>query len=772
MTGRTVVRNDGVQKATGAARYGADIRLPGMLYGKLLCSPYPHARVLNIDTRKAERVAGVKAAVTAADTPKVGFGYGPFRKDKQIFAIDKVRFFGDEIAAVAAVDEDVAEEALELIEVEYEPLPAIFDPEEAIKPDAPRVHEDLDGNLVDHCIISRGDVKEGFNQAHVALEETFRTQRQHQCYLEPLACLAHMDLSGRLTIYGPFHAIFTMRAELSKTLGIPEDKIRAIQMYVGGSFGVCAKGSDHISLWAAACLLARKSGRPVMMQANREEAFITGRPRVPAIIKIKLGATRDGRLVAKESHILADAGAYTGLTPFIIDTMAHRPDNMYRLTNVKNEASLVLTNNVPAGAIRGFGNPQMTFALESMIDMIAESLSIDPMEIRLRNATQPGDTTVHGWQPKSCALTDCIKLAAEASGWKEKNQAESPNRGIGMACMTHVSGRRASPGFYGSRALIKITEDGKVNLISGEGEVGQGWFTVAAAIAAQEMGLPMEEINVIPPDTDVAPFCFGPYSDRTTILGGNAVRLAAADAKRKLLEVAGEMMEANPVDLEMAGGRIFVKGSADKGLTLQEAARWAMERPGGRTIWGMADYDPPSVIPDPESKYGNVSTSYTFACQAVEVKVNVETGQVSLLNFVAAHDLGRAIFPLGAEGQIEGAASQGIGFGLMEEMKLEVGIPLNPNLLDYRIPTSLDVPDVRPILVESNDPFGPFGAKGVGEPGLVPTVAALANAIYNAIGVRITSLPITPEKVLAALQKSYILDSGKIPRQRDTLYRR
>jgi CO/xanthine dehydrogenase Mo-binding subunit len=715
----------------------------------ILRSPHPRARLIRIDTSRALRKVGVKAVVTAADTPKVG--YGPYRKDKWPLATDKVRFIGDEVAALAATDEELAEEALDLIDVEYELLPAVYEPEEAMTPEAPLIHE-VEGNVSYEFHVKRGDIEAGFKKAEVIVEETYTTPSVHQCYLEPLSCLAQMDHSGKLQLYGSYKDLFAVRHAVALTTGIDEGRIRAVQTHVGGGFG--SRGCDLFSFFVAAALLARKADRPILMQNSRDLEFIAGRPRVPSKIKIKLGLDAQGYLLAKQASIIADAGAYTGLAPRIMETMTRRADCMYRLSNVKNDSYLVFTNKTPMGAFRGFGNPQMTFALESSLDMAAAKLSLDPAEVRFKNAAQKGDVTIHGWKLASCGLQDCIGKAEGAADWKGKRANRKAGQGLGMGCMIHVSGRRQSPGFFGSRALVKITEDGKVNVISGEGEVGQGWYTVAALIASEEMGVPLTDVQVLMPDTDVAPFCHGPFSDRTTLLGGNAVRLAVQDAKEKVLRLAGEMLEAKPADLVINQGKVQVRGVPAKGLALAEVASFALTRRDGRFIWGQGDYDPPSEFPDPTTVYGNVSTSYTFASQVAEVEVDPDTGKVVVTNFIGAHDLGRAIFPQGAQGQIEGAAAQGIGWGSWENMVFDNGVTLNANFLDYRVPTALDMPLIRPILVETIDPYGPFGAKGVAEPGLVPVAPAVANAIFDALGVRITSLPITPDKILAALERT------------------
>ncbi|MBI2848534.1 MAG: molybdopterin-dependent oxidoreductase [Chloroflexi bacterium] len=745
LIGERFPRIDAWEKVTGKAQYTADLTMPGALHGKLLRSRFPHARILHLDPSEAEKLPGVKAVVTSQDCPPLMVG--PFIEDEHVLATGKVRFVGEEVAAVAAVDEDVAEEALSLIRVEYEELPAVFDPQEAMNPDAPRIHE-VDRNIAYSCAIARGDVAQGFQEADIILEDQFATPSVHQGHLEPLKAVAIFDASGRLTMWSCTKQPFLVRRGLARILNLPEGKIRVIQPYVSGGFG--AKG--HSPLYAICALLARKAGMPVRLENTVEEELIAGRPRVPGIVRIKAGVKMDGRIVAKETRVVADNGAYTAEATIITDTMARRHESLYRFTNTRTEAFLAYTNNPPTGAYRGFGNPQGTFALESMMDMLSEALGMDPLEFRLKNATRTGDVTVHGWEIGSCGLSQCLEEAARKAGWQGKRISHQPNRGVGVAGMIHASGRRLTDSFCGSHALVKVDEDGTVILISGEGEVGQGAQTVYAMIVAEELGLSLEDVRVLPADTDVSPFGFGFFSDRGTILGGSAARLAAIDARRQIFELAAQMLEAKPDDLEIVNRRIAVRGSPHRGLSLDEVAKHAFVRRGGTVIVGKGSYDPPSQWDDPQTKYGNLSTSYTFAAQVAEVEVDPDTGEVTLLNFVAAHDLGRAINPMAAEGQIEGAIAQGIGYALTEKLHWQEGSTLNPRFLEFKTPLALGNPVPRITLIETHDPFGPFGAKGVAEPGLVPVAPAIANAIYDAVKVRVKDLPIIPQKIIAGMK--------------------
>jgi len=749
--GRRISNVEAWEKATGKAVYGIDLSLPGMLHGKILRSPLPHAQILQVDTRRAEKLAGVRAVVTAEDTPKIK--YGAQIHDEYPLAVEKVRYIGDEVAAVAAVDEETALEAVELIRLEYEELPSVFSPREAIAPGAPEIHEGT-ANLASHIEFERGSVEEGFREADYIFEEEFCTSNVHQAYLEPHVCVAKVDSSGNITLWGSLQAPARNRELLSRILNLPQGKIRVIQTTVGGGFG--GKATQVLPLYPICIFLAQKSGLPVRILNTWEEEFAASRSRMPAEIKIRLGIRKDGTFTAKDLRILANSGAYAGTGPAVITTTATRATSLYHFRNVKCRADLVYTNLTPIGSYRGYGNPQLHFALESIIDVAAEGIGMDPLEVRLKNALQTGDTSVHGWMMNSCRLKECLKEAAQRSGWKEKRSRRKDEcRGIGMASMIHVSGNRAVyPFFDGSSAYVRINPHGGIDLISGEAEIGQGSNTVFAQIVAEVLGVPLKDIRTIPLDTDHSPFGLGTFASRVTTLGGKAVLLAAEDAKQKLLKFASEKMETRPADLECSAGRICVKGSTDQGLEMKEVARLAAHANGGAPILGIGTFVvPPNVVVPDGSKYGNISVAYSFGVQVAEVKVDLKTGKVEILNFLSVHDSGTILNPLLGEGQVEGGVVQGIGYALMEEIIRQQGKVINGNFTDYRIPTIGDVPPITCAFIEVPDPFGPFGAKGLGEITQVATAPAIANAIYNAVGVRLKELPFTPEKILRALRK-------------------
>lgn len=744
--GHSVPQIDAKDKVRGMTEFVSDLRLPGMLYGKILRSPYPHARILNIDLSRARRLRGVKAVVTAQDTPRIPFG--PRTEDWTIFAVDKVRFVGDEVAAVAAVDEDTAEEAVDLIRVEYEELPAVFDPIEAMQPGAPLVHG-KERNIVSEFQLNKGDIDRAFQECAVVHSAHYFTNQVYQAYLEPMACVVQCDPSGRLTFYLATQIPSMTRITYAKALGLPLEKIRVVVPPYGGAFGAKMETNLHL----AGAVLSQKTGKPVRLVNSRDEDFMAGNPRVPMYIDLKVGASKEGKLIGKEVKIIGASGARAVYSMAIVATACYRVDSLYRFEHLRTEGVTVYTNTVPTSCFRGFGNAQMTFALESSLDMIAEALKMDPAELRIMNGVKTGEVSIHGWQIGSSGLEECVKKAVEASGWKKKREEKQFGHGIGLACCNHVSGNRAfSREFDGGAGIVRIGREGKVLVYHGESDMGQGQRTVFAQIVAEELGVGLDRIEVAQVDTELSPFGMGSFATRGTVFGGNGVKAAARHAKEQLFEIAAEMFETVPSQLELREGMISVKGEPERSLSFEKVVEIGVFRRGGAPIVGTGFWVPDTVLPDPITKYGNISPAYPFACQIAEVKVDTETGHVTVLQYTAAHDVGKAVNPMAIEGQIEGGVVQGIGWALMENMVVEKGKVLNSDFRDYVMPGPLDIPPIHSFLVEPVDPNGPFGAKGIGEPALNPSTAAVANAIYDAIGIRFTELPITPEKILRALK--------------------
>ena len=752
--GKNTVNIHAGQKVTGQAVFASDFKLHNMLYGKVLRSPLPHARILNIDTSGAEKIKGVRVIVTGKDIPKVKFG--PNIQDEYALAVDKVRYIGDEVAIVAAEDEDTASAALELIKVDYEPLPAVFEPEAAMQEGAPLVHHQ-ERNIAMQALIQRGDLEKGFAQSDYILAESYSTPLVHQCYLEPITCVAEWHSTGKLTVWAPTQEPFIQRHEIATALQIPESNVRIIQPFAGGGFG----GKCDQKLLVVAAVLARNSGRPVRLANTRKEEFFATRPRAPMTIDLKMGVRKDGKIMAKQTKIVIDNGAYTSQGIGIWGVATIRSDSLYHTENITTESFLVYSNKVPTGAFRGFGNPQMHFALETHLDALAKGIHMDPLELRLKNIVRKGDTTVHGWKLDSCGLEECLVKAADAASWKEKREkkttASDKVRGIGLACLVHVSGNRAvCPDYDGSSALVEIHRDGKVKIFCGEPDVGQGSATLFAQIAAEELSLKVEEIEVENSDTDRTPYCLGAFASRVTALGGNAVKLAVQNARQELLDAVAKSLRVSREEVTFQNGKIK---AGKQTLSFKEAAWVAHGVRAGAPVLGVGMYDVGFPLQDVRTMYGNASIGYPFGVQVAEVEVDTKTGEVEILNYVAAQDVGKAINPIAVEGQIEGGIVQGIGYALMEEQQWENGKILNPSFCDYKIPTMEDVSSIEVILVETNEPKGPYGAKGAGEPPIVPTAPAIANAIYDAVGIRIKELPMNPEKILREIKKDYQLKS-------------
>lgn len=750
--GKRLPKADGVGQATGEVKYAGDIVLPGMLFGKVLGSPYPHALIRNIDTGEAEKLFGVRAVMTGKDIKPIKVGIvlnHPKTIDQYPVAIDKVRYIGEPVAAVAAIDEETAEEALGLIKVEYEELPAVFDPEEAMRPGAPRVHEYAKENVGFMIPMEFGDVEKGFRDAYYVREDRFTTQAVQHCQMEPHTAVSSFDSSGKLTVWDSTQAPWRIQGLLAKTLEIPLDKIRVIKPYVGGGFG---GKTELFGTNFCGAFLSRKTRKPVRVEYSREEVFSATRQRHPTIIDLRTGVRKDGTLVVSECKEIADGGAYHSSSPAMLSLAGAMFIVTYKIPNVKFNGYVVYTNNSVRGALRGHGAPQMRFAFDSQLDMIAEALEIDPAEIRLKNAFQPGDVAVNGFEIGGYGMTECVKKAAE---WRNKKGSLPKNRGIGMAGSAFICG--APWPFNVSGATIRVQENGAVTLATGASDIGQGSNSVLCQIAAEELGVGIEDIRITTADTELAPPDPGSFSSRVTTLAGNAVRLAAQDAKKQLFEVAAETLQASINDLEAKNRRIYVKSAPERGISIADVARGALHAEDAKLILGKAFYSPKIALSDiqlMETGGGNLSSSYSAGCQVAEVEVDPDTGMVEVTDFFAAHDIGRALNPAAAEGQYEGGIQLGLGYALSEELSYnQSGLILNPSFLDYGFLTTMDMPEIEVSLVETGDAKGPYGAKEAGEGSAVPTAAAVANAVYNATGVRIKDLPITPEKILDALQK-------------------
>lgn len=744
--GKRVRRVDGTEKVTGNAEYTFDLVLPNMLYGKILRSPHPHAKIINIDTTPAEKLIGVKAVVTGKDT--FGRKNGVWRRfselcDEEMICRTKVRYVGDGVAAVAAIDEDTAEEACQLIKVEYEELPATFDPLEAIKEDAPQIHEGVELNINVTRHIEWGDVDEAFKRCDHIREDQFKTSSQHHVCMETHSAVASFDYNGKLTVWTSTQASYYMQRLLADMLDLRESDIRVIKPHTGGGFG---SKFELDSAQFCASLLSMKLCRPVKIVFTRAEEFTATKRRTPMYYFVKLGAKKDGTFLAKEVRVLTEGGAYTGMGATALYLTGFFSSFPYKYPNYRYDGYRVYTNTAPTSACRGFGAPQSTFVGESQIDMLADDLGIDPIEIRRKNGMTPDYEVPGQAHILSCELHQCLDKTEEQI--KQRGKLP-PNHGIGIACYGFMSGgifNWFDTPYAFSSAIVRINIDGKVDLFTGACEIGQGSDTTLSMICAEELGVRLEDIRIYSGDTGICPPDLGAWGSRETLMNGNAVRMAAADAKRQLMAVAAGKLGANIVyDLDMKDRWFHLVNRPERGFSYYDIVKQAIRGNDGEAIIGRGHYTP--------HRKGMISPAYSFGVQAVEVEVDPETGRYKLLNVSTAHGSGKVINPVGIEGQLEGAIMMAGGYGLCEDQPMDKGKILNPSFDDYKLIRSLDMPETKILKIESYEPEGPFGAKEAGEGLTNPTAGAIGNAIYKAVGVRINDLPITPEKVFRALRE-------------------
>jgi xanthine dehydrogenase molybdenum-binding subunit len=731
VVGQRHTRIDAEEKVTGRTSYVADLRLPGMLMCKLLISTRSHARIVSIDISEALELPGVHSIITGNDFPDVYFGSGAVR-DRRIMARDEVFYVGEPVAAVAADDEMTALEALDLIQVEYEDLPVVVDPLEAIGSSAPLVHENLSefegysfslgGNQGTLLEIDRGDVEQAFQDADHIFEETYRSQAINQGFLEPMVCAAEVEANGRITIYASTQGPYQVRHQLASVLDIPLSSVKVVAMEMGGGFGAKLR----LAFEAFPALLAKKAGRPVKLVNTREESFTLNGPRLATTIFLKTGVTKEGRIVAREAYTIFDLGAYLGAGPNSGVSHAVGP---YNVSNLKLRSYGIYTNKIYVGSYRASGVADMTFAVESHTDSVARQLGMDPLDFRILNAVQEGDSSANGATIPKNGLMETLLAVKQRMGLPKKLEE---GRGIGIALCEWRSG--SGP----STASISVNEDGTVSLLTGSVDIS-GSDTSLAQIAAEALGIPLSHVIVSKRDTDMAPFTQPTGGSRIVYSQGKAVELAAKDALSKLYDLASGRLGVPADALACSEGRVYVQDNPPQGLTLEQLGRMSLTSPGGPII-GIGSLSSMPYAP-------------VYNTQAAEVQVDKETGHVKLIRFVQAQDVGVAINPMTVEGQLEGGAVQGIGRALSEEMIIDpkTGAVRNPSLASYLMPLAVDMPEIETILVSVPSEDGPFGARAVAEsPGFGPP-AAIANAVYDAIGVRIKDLPLSPERVKAAL---------------------
>ncbi len=787
--GKSIAMVDAAGKTTGAGKYTDDLRVPGMLVGKILHSPYPHARIKSIDTSRAKALDGVVAVVTGEDAPNP-YGILPVGHDETALAVGKVRYVGDHVACVAAINEEIAERALELIDVDYEPLPAYFDPEDSMKAESDLIHENRPHNLEKDYHHIFGDPEKGFAEADYVHEARYIANEVTHAAMEPHCTLASFELDphtgvlGRLTVWSSTQVPYYLQHKLSLVLELPMSQIRVIKPLVGGGFG---GKSEIIPLEIIAAVAARAARAPVKITYTREEVFWAHRGRPRTIVDLKTGVKNDGRVTSVACKVIQDGGAYCSYGVVTILYSGALIGALYDIPNIRYDGYRVLTNKPACGAMRGHGTVNVRFAFESQMDEIASHLKLDPAEVRRVNLLKPPTVTANGLRVLSYGLPECIDQVITRSGWEERRSKLPKGRGLGMACSHYVSGAANSiirSDMPHSTVNIKIDRDGGVVVYTGASEIGQGSDTMTAQITAEVLGCDLARVKVIAADTDLTPIDLGSYSSRVTFMAGNAALRAAEAVKKNIVSAAARRMNCAPEEVVMRGDRVYkrdaqagageaeeaarghVDGQILRGSVLQtrkeegfkehmsfeEAVVAAIDFHGALT--GTGSYAPPMEARGGKHKGAGVgpSPAYSYSAQVAEVSVDEETGEVTVHKIWAAHDCGRALNPVAVEGQVIGSVWMGLGQALEEEMVWKDGLLMNPGLLEYRSPSATESPDIECVIVESIDPEGPFGAKEAGEGSLAATIPAISNAIYHAVGVRLRESPFTPERVLAALR--------------------
>jgi len=798
--GKPTAMVDAAHKTTGSGKYTDDLSLPGMLVGKILHSPYPHAHIKSIDTTRAEKLEGVVAVVVGKDAPNA-YGILPVGHDEHALALDKVRYVGDNVACVVAVDEATADNALEFIAVEYEVLPAYFDPEESMKAETHLIHDNKTHNIEKDYHHVFGDPEKGFAEADHVAEARFLANEVTHAAMEPHSTLASFELDphtgkmGRLTVWSSTQVPYYLQHKLALVLEMPMSQIRVIKPLVGGGFG---GKSEVIPLEMIAAVAARKAKVPVKITYTREEVFWAHRGRPRTIIDLKTGVRNDGRITSVKARVVQDGGAYCSYGVVTILYSGALLGALYDIPHIQYDGYRVLTNKPACGAMRGHGTVNVRFAFETQLDELAAKIAMDPAEIRQRNLLTPPCVTVNGLRVQSYGLPECIERTVERSGWKQRKGKLAKGRGLGIACSHYVSGAANSiirSDMPHSTVNIKIDRDGGVVVYTGAAEIGQGSDTMTAQIAAEVLGCSLARVRVIAADTDLTPIDIGSYSSRVTFMAGNATLRAAEQVKKRIAAAAAKKMNCAADDLLFRDDVVSKRGSAphampnnpgeevettqagatvsgrvegqilrgslqqkrqDEGpkdwMTFEEAVVAAIDFHGA--LSGTGSYAPPPEARGGKHKGAGVgpSPAYSYSAQVAEVNVDEETGEVTVRKVWAAHDCGRALNPVSVEGQIIGSVWMGMGQALTEEMVWKDGMLMNPGLLEYRSPSAVESPEVEAIIVESIDPEGPFGAKECSEGSLAATIPAIANAIYDAVGVRLHECPFTPERVLAALR--------------------
>ena len=746
--GARVPRLDGRDKVTGRTIYTDDLKMPGMLYGALVRSPHPHARIVSIDVSKARALPGVKDVVVGADTPQVKYGNWrlvPESQDELVLAADKVRFVGDEVAAVCALDRETAARACELIEVEYEPLPAVFNVTDSMAAGAAVIHDAYQDNISLSRQIHYGDVDEALARADYVREDVFTTHAVSHAYLEPCVAVAAPDEGGRVTLWTSTQVPYIVQCLLASTLGIAENDVRVIKLAVGGGFG----GKMELRPWEfCAAFMARRTGRPVKFTLSRVDELAFGRRRHPMTIRTRLGMSKEGIIAARDFDVLLDGGAYNAMGPTAAFLCGNFGGMLYRFPAYRYRGRHVYTNKPPASAMRGFGAPQALFACETQMNMAAEELGIDPIELRLRNASEPGDIIPGVATINSCGFKESLEQVREMSGWDAKRAAKTPGHGIGVGCYSFISGgvfNWFDTKYNFASCEVRLFDDGTAHLLTLATDIGQGSDLVLRQILAAELGISIEKIRLTAADTAVTPKAdLGTWGSRVTLMVGNAVIDAARKIKDMLIPVLFGDYDLNQIhDIGFADDRVFVKAKPKKGMSLADCAYKALRSRRGEPLTAFGAYTPRNK--------GLITPAFSFGAQVAEVTVDQQTGKITVDQMYTAHDCGVPINEMAVEGQLEGSIHMGLGYALSEELLDQDGVTLNTSFLDYKIPAAEDMPPSESVAVDTYEPDGPFGAKEAGEGLVSPTAPAICEAVHDAVGYRCTDLPITPPKVLAAI---------------------
>lgn len=750
VVGTSAVRRDGMDKVTGRFEYGVDVALPGMLHAKIRRSDVPHARLARVDTSAAQALPGVRAVVTGADV--TGRLASRLVRDQPILATDRVRYHGEPVAVVAADTPAIAEQAVRLINVEYDPLPIVETTEQALAPDAPLLHPEWanywaapvlrrDGNVLNHARLERGDVDATFARAAYVFEHRVQTHMVHQASLEGRVAVAEVEPDGRVHVISSHQYPFGLRQDIADILDIPLGKIRVTLSGLGGGFG----GKLYAGVEPYCILLAERTGRPVRLAHTREEELVGTTPRMGATVHLRTAVDANGRFLAREGRIYYDAGAYSESSPAVVSVGLLTLPGPYRWEALRIDAYAVYTNKANCGSYRGPGAPQAVFAGETQVDRIADTLGIDPLELRLRNAVEDGDLGPSGQVLTAVSLRETLLAAADRIGWGTPVAGDHGGRGLACSWWTTTGGS--------SSAYVRVDEDGTVVLVTGAAEIGTAAVQAGVAqICAEEMGIDVADLKIVAGDTDATPYDFGAQGSRTTVQMGNAVIRAVADLKAQLFALAAEKFGRTPSQLELVDGGIHVRDDPQTRLSLADLGLLGATRGG---LLGRGSHIQPPTEYDESTIEGAALPAFntpSFSAHAAEVEVDPGTGQVTLQRFVVAQDVGNTINPLYAEGQLVGGAAQGIGYAMFEELQYSDGILRNPNFTDYKLPTTVDLPEIEAILIEEPSPTGPYGAKGVGEPSVIAPPAVIANAVHAAAGVWIDRLPITSERVFRALR--------------------